>query len=199
MTINPVHVTLLNNGKVLIVSGSGNVAGNTNYRAAVWDPQAGSITTQSVAWDMFCNGMVSLPDGRVFINGGTLQYDPFHGALSTSLYDPTTKTFTNVQQMAHGRWYPTVTMLGDGRILTFSGVDENGSTNSTVEIYTVGSGWSSPFTAGWTPPLYPRLHLLPNGNVFYSGSSSQSRIFNPNTHTWTNLRYFCSAGAYSGQ
>jgi len=187
MPINPVHVTLLNNGKVLIVSGSGNVAGNTNYRAAVWDPQAGSITTQSVAWDMFCNGMVSLPDGRVFINGGTLQYDPFHGALSTSLYDPTTKTFTDVQQMAHGRWYPTVTTLGDGRILTFSGVDENGSTNSTVEIYTVGSGWSSPFTAGWTPPLYPRLHLLPNGNVFYSGSSTQSRIFNPNTHTWTNV------------
>jgi hypothetical protein len=60
MPINPVHVTLLNNGKVLIVSGSGNVAANTNYRAAVWDPQAGSITTQSVAWDMFCNGMVSL-------------------------------------------------------------------------------------------------------------------------------------------
>jgi len=194
MPINPVHVTLMNNGKVLIVSGSGNVAGNTNYRAAVWDPQAGTIITQSVAWDMFCNGMVSLPDGRVFINGGTLQYDPFYGALSTSLYDPTTKTFTDVQQMAHGRWYPTVTTLGNGRILTFSGVDENGSTNSTVEIYTVGSGWSSAFSAGWTPPLYPRLHLLPNGNVFYSGSSTQSRIFNPNTHTWTNAATATQSG-----
>lgn len=30
---------------------------------------------------MFCNGMVVLPDGRPFIMGGTLQYDPFHGEL----------------------------------------------------------------------------------------------------------------------
>src|SRR5206468_12346108 len=39
MPINPVHVILLYNGKVLIVSGSGNVAANTNYQAAIWDPQ----------------------------------------------------------------------------------------------------------------------------------------------------------------
>src|SRR5438093_12178370 len=53
MPINPVHMALLHNGKVLIVSGSGNVATETNFRAAVWDPQAGTITTQPVGWDMF--------------------------------------------------------------------------------------------------------------------------------------------------
>ena len=37
----------------------------------------------------------------------------------------------------------------------------------------------------WTPPLYPRMHLLPNGNVFYSGSTTSSAIFNPITHMWT--------------
>ena len=114
MPINPVHVALLY-GKVVIVSGSGNVAGNTNFRAALWDPQAGTITTQPVAWDMFCNGMVVLPDGRPFVMGGTLRYDPFHGELSTSTYDPATNTFTTQQSMAHGRWYPTGTVLGDGR------------------------------------------------------------------------------------
>jgi len=31
MPINPVHVALLHTGKILVVSGSGNVAGNTNY------------------------------------------------------------------------------------------------------------------------------------------------------------------------
>jgi len=187
MPINPVHVALLNNGKVLIVSGSGNVAGNTNYRAGLWDPQAGTITTQPVGWDMFCNGMSILPDGRPLVNGGTLQYDPFHGALNNSVYDPATNTFTDVQNMAHGRWYPTTTVLGDGRLLTFSGLDENGSTNTTVEFYTAGSGWSSAFAAGWTPPLYPRLHVLPNGKVFYSGSTTQSRVFDPGARTWTNV------------
>ena len=56
-----------------------------------------------------------------------------------------------------------------------------------VEFYTEGSGWSSPVAAGWTPPLYPRLHLLPNGNVFYSGSTSGSMMFNPSNNTWTNV------------
>ena len=63
--------------------------------------------------------------------------------------------------------------------MTFSGLDGTGDTNTTVEIYTVGSGWSPPSAAGWTPPLYPRMHLLPtDGNVLYSGSGTGSRIFN---------------------
>jgi uncharacterized membrane protein len=187
MPINPVHVALLYSGKVLIVSGSGNVAGNSNYQAAVWDPKTNTINTQPVTWDMFCNAMVVLPDGRPFINGGTLQYDPFHGELRSAVFDPATNSFTNVQSMAHGRWYPTATTLGDGRVMTFSGLDENGNTNTTVEIYTVGTGWSPPYTASWTPPLYPRMHLLPNGKVFYSGASTNSRLFNPATQAWTNV------------
>jgi len=185
MPINPVHTALLYNGKVLIVSGSGNVAGNTNFQAALWDPQAGTITTQPVTWDMFCNGMVVLPDGRPFVMGGTLQYDPFHGELKTATYDPSTNTFTNQQSMAHGRWYPTGTVLGDGRTMIFSGLNETGGTNTSVEFYSASSGWSAAFAAPWTPPLYPRMHVLPNGNVFYSGSTTGSSIFNPATHTWT--------------
>jgi len=185
MPINPVHVALLRNGKVLVVSGSGNVAGNTNFQAALWDPQTGAITTQPVAWDMFCNGMSVLPDGRPFVMGGTLQYDPFHGELRTSTYDPATNAFTDQQSMAHGRWYPTSTVLGDGRVMVFSGLNETGGTNTSVEFYSAGSGWSAAFAAPWTPPLYPRMHLLPNGNVFYSGSTTTSSIFDPSTHTWT--------------
>ena len=195
MPINPVHTALLYNGKVLIVSGSGNVAGNTNYQAALWDPQAGTITTQPVAWDMFCNGMVVLPDGRPFVMGGTLQYDPFHGELKTATYDPATNTFTNQQSMAHGRWYPTGTVLGDGRAMIFSGLNETGGTNTSVEFYSASSGWSAAFAAPWTPPLYPRMHVLPNGNVFYSGATTGSSIFNPSTHTWTTNVAFTN---YSG-
>jgi hypothetical protein len=187
MPINPVHLALLHTGKVLIVAGSGNVATERDYQAAVADPQTGSIVTQPLAWDMFCNGMVILADGRPLINGGTLQYDPFHGEPRNAVFDPITETFADVQSMAHGRWYPTVTMLGDGRVMTFSGLLEGGGTNTTVEIYTPGVGWSPEYPAGWTPPLYPRLHLLPDGRVLYSGSSPGSRIFDPSTHTWTGV------------
>lgn len=185
MPINPVHMALLNNGKVLIVSGSGNLPSNASYAAAVWDPIAGTIATQPVAWDMFCNGMTILPDGRPFVVGGTAAYDPFLGQIRTSAYDPSAGTFTDLQSMAHGRWYPTVTTLGDGSLMTFSGLNESGATNTAVEIYTAGSGWSPEFAASWTPPLYPRLHLLPNGTVFYSGSTTGSSIFDPSTHSWT--------------
>lgn len=188
MPINPVHPTILNNGKVLIVSGSGNVAAETNFRSTIWDPLAGTFTTRSHAWDMFCNGAVVLPDGRVLIDGGNLAYDPFRGHQKISLYDPAADTFTDGENMAHGRWYPTPTVLGDGSVMTFSGLNEStGATNTAVEIYTMGSGWSQEYIASWTPPLYPRMHLITDGRVFYSGSGRGSRFFDPSTKTWSNV------------
>jgi PKD repeat protein len=185
--INPVHAALMHNGKILIVSGSGNYPPQTNFTAGVFDPVAVSMTTQSITWDMFCNGMVVLPDGRPFIMGGNLQYDPFHGWQRTAAYDPATGKFVDMEDMAHGRWYPTSTELGDGRVMTFSGLDENGTTDSQVEIYKVGVGWGAPHAAPWTPPLYPRMHVLPNGKVFYSGLSTQSRTFDPSNSTWSGV------------
>ena len=192
MPINPIHIALMNNGKVLVVAGSGNVPIETNFRAAVWDPQLGSFDMKQLTWDMFCNGMVILPDGRVFINGGTIQYDPFFGSRRSAVYDPATGQFSDVAQMARGRWYPTVTTLGDGRVLTFSGSRDTGGTNTSVEIYTPGpagapGSWSPEYAAGWTPPLYPRMHLVTDGRVFFAGSHAASRFFDPSTNTWTGV------------
>jgi hypothetical protein len=188
LQINPVHMALMNDGQVLIVSGSGNVATETSFRSAVWNPASETFQSRPVtAWDMFCNGMVVLHDGRVFINGGNLKYDPFWGEPKNAVYDPATGAFTDVQNMAHGRWYPTVTTLGDGSVMSFSGLSETGGTNTAVEIYTVGAGWSPEFQAGWTPPLYPRMHLSTDGRVFYSGSTRSSRFFNPSTRTWSAI------------
>ena len=143
--INPVHAALLRNGQVLMVAGSGNVATEKNFQATVWDPATETFVTQALAWDMFCNGMVTLHDGRVLINGGNLQYDPFFGQPRNAVFDPATGLFTDIENMARGRWYPTVTTLGDGRVMTFSGLLEVGGTNTSVEIYTVGAGWSQQY------------------------------------------------------
>jgi len=188
MPINPIHVALMHNGKILVVSGSGNYPPQTTYMVGVWDPSNDSWTPgPNQSWDMFCNGMIVLPDGRPFIIGGNLQYDPFFGWKRTSIYDPVTSKYADMEDMAHGRWYPTAIVLGDGRVMTFSGLDENGGTNPQVEIYKVGVGWAAPSTAPWTPPLYPRMHLLPNGKVFYSGSTTQSRTFDHSTNTWSGV------------
>jgi hypothetical protein len=98
------------------------------------------------------------------------------GEIKASAYDPTSGTFSDLQNMAHGRWYPTAITLGDGTVMTFSGLTETGNTNTAVEIFTPGLGWSQEYVARWTPPLYPRMHLLSNGTVFHSGSTPV-RIF----------------------
>jgi hypothetical protein len=199
--INPVHAALLSSGKVLIVAGSGNCPpgrigcptgapyGPPNGSgAALYDPKSGSFTPFSLSWDMFCNSMVLLPNGSALIAGGTLQYDPFHGQRKTSIFNPSANTFKTVQNMSQGRWYPTVTTLGDGRAMAFSGLNQNGNTTSLVEIYTTGSGWAKVHCGAtcWTPPLYPRMHLLPNDKVFYSGPNTPSHLFDPVNSTWSN-------------
>jgi hypothetical protein len=202
MPINPVHVALLSNGKLLVVAGSGNCPpsqagcptgppyGPSNGSGALLlDPVSGQTISQfSLAWDMFCNGMVLLEDGRPFIAGGTIQYDPFYGQPQAATFDPLANTFSNTPNMAHGRWYPSLVTLGDGRVMTFSGLKETGGTNPAVEFYTGDSGWSAEYIAPWNPDLYPRLHLLPNGKVFYSGAQTTSKLFDPSTNTWnTNV------------
>lgn len=199
MPINPISATLLRSGKVLIIAGSENDASNNapgaeSYRAAVWDPSnsSGSIAVQNLEYDVFCSGTSSLPDGRALVIGGTSDYS-FTGDARASIFDPATERFLQSQSMVDGRWYGTATTLGDGRVLAFSGLGHTGATNNTVEIYDLrnaGAGWSRPTTAPFTPPLYPRLTVIPDGRVFYTGhgsgtSNAQGWMFNPATQAWT--------------
>jgi len=184
--INPIHVALLRTGKVLIASGSENDPTHTTFRSAVWDPRTGAFSVTEIPWDLFCNGMSQLADGRILIVGGNLQYNPFRGLKTTTIFEPTSETYIQVQDMARGRWYPSNTLLGDGKTVTFSGWLENaGVPNRAVEIYDVASGWSPELVAPWTPPLYPWMHLLPNGRVFVSGSQPGSHVFDPASRAWT--------------
>jgi len=187
MPINPVHVALMRNGKVLVVSGSGNDPDNKNFQAAVWDPSAHTLKTFTTSWDMFCNGMVVLPDGRPFVLGGTLKYDPFLGEPRTSAFDPSSEKFVDLAKMSGGRWYPTGTVLGDGSVLVYSGLNDTKSEiNRTVQIWK-GTAWTAAGTAFASVELYPREHLLPNGKVFESGWNRDSQLYDPAARTFTKV------------
>ncbi len=188
MPINPIHVGVMHTGKVLVVAGSENVASQHDeeeYYAAVYDPVAGSIVVQDLQWDIFCTGMSAMPDGRFLIVGATNHYNPFYGDAMATIFDPLTERFNQVEDMANGRWYASSLILGDGSLMTFSGLDETRQTNNTVELYNTGPGWSQPYVANWTPTLYPRLHLMTDGNVFYSSYAPDSTIFNTTSKVWT--------------
>lgn len=105
--VSPIHVAVLNTGKVLMIEGSSNDPNQPTYRYAIWDPVASAFTTVgTTAWDLFCTSMAFLPDGRLLISGGNLGFDPFRGLKTTTVFDPATEKVVQVEDMAKGRWYP---------------------------------------------------------------------------------------------
>ncbi len=199
MPLNPISATLLHDGKILIVAGSeadafNHGSGSDSYRAAVWDPTGtdqSSIVVQNLEYDVFCSGTAVLPHGRPLIVGGTSEYT-YTGDSRASFFDPATGAFNQSQGMADGRWYATATVLGDGRVMAISGLDLNGDTNRTVEIYDLanaGAGWGTPINEPFTPPLFPREFLLPDGKVFFTGQGAgaaiaTAHVFDPVAKTW---------------
>ncbi|MBA3961932.1 MAG: DUF1929 domain-containing protein [Chthoniobacterales bacterium] len=188
MTINPIHVSLMHTGRILIVSGSEKESGNYTageFYGGVLDLAASTLTVQEIPWDVFCTGMSAMPDGRFVIIGGTQNYFPFEGLSLTTVFDPLTEKFAQVEDMAHGRWYGSSLTLTDGSVMAYSGQNENHEINKAVELYKAGIGWSAEYISPLIPSLYPRMHLLPDGDVFVSGTVPQSSLFHPSTKTWT--------------
>jgi hypothetical protein len=183
--INPVHVALMRNGKILVISGSGNYPGNNALTAGVWNPSTQRMITFVISSDMFCNGMVVLPDGRPFVIGGTLSYQ-FTGLKSTALFDPVAGKFSAGPDMSDGRWYPTGTVLPNGTVMAISGLGTSGVMNTTVEIYDpVKNSWSPAGAAFADVQFFPRQHVLPNGKVFESGWNPDTQMWDPSSHVWT--------------
>ena len=178
--VRAVHVALLRSGKVLLASGSGNNRGDFNagtFKTSIWDPVTGNLTAVSTPWDAFCSGHSFMADGRLLVAGGTTAYkDGTPGSFSAGskqsyFFDPVTEKYTATGNMHVARWYPTVTELGDGRQFALGGLDENGNRTSSYEIFD-GSAWSAPHVGPSRyvfQPMYPALHLMRDGRLFYSG------------------------------
>lgn len=167
-----VHAALLHTGKVLIFSGSAERSYDPQkypLESRIWDPITNTFTKQLFEDNLFCSGHAFLDDGSLLVNGGAIG-DSDHGLKTTNIFDPIKETWTKGPDMKRGRWYPTTLTLGDGRIITFSGRDEDQAVNNLVEIY-------YPKEKIWKvlrhatrefKELYPSIHLLPNGSLFYS-------------------------------
>jgi len=178
--------------------------------------------------DLFCADQVQLADGRIMAVGGTDYYrDPaipgtdfgvveLEGLRNARIYDPATNQWAQSGSMQYGRWYPSLVTLPDGKILVASGVSkllkplypdrpfDSGTNVKQLELYDPATGqWSVlPESANRSLPLFPRLHLLPNGHVYYdvAGQSfnpfgqaydeafwNLAATFDPAGNRWTDL------------
>lgn len=192
-----VHAGLLPTGKVLMFSGTAEA--NLPRESRVWDPVSDTLTSQSFGDDLFCAGHAMLPDGRVLVNGGAIPGQG-RGIKSTHIFDPVVESWTKVKDMNHARWYPTTLALPDGRVITFSGRDENAAVVPQVEIYNPATNtWADlPASANKSLDIYPSLHLMPDGTILYTGtrwdgssaawmSPPASARLNLATNTWSNV------------
>jgi hypothetical protein len=198
----------MHNGDVLLVAGSGNdpdqFAAGT-FTSAVYDPRTGSFTQIPTPDDFFCSGHVQLPDGRILILGGNLNYpaaDGSHGyeGLNTSyIFNPNTNTYQKVNNLNDGHWYPSATELGNGDVISFGGLKADSSGSVTTEYFSdaqqqwlplnqVNQTWSF-----WG--LYPAMILMQDGRLFYTGShvfgnglpGTGSDIYDYNANTITSI------------
>jgi hypothetical protein len=148
------------------------------------------------AHDMFCADQRLLPDGTLLVVGGTIwRPDPIDlapvtgpdgpaggtvelfGSNAVRHFDPNGEKWTkNKDFMTHYRWYPTMITLGDGDLMISSGVgrliyNTSGQNVQAVEIYDndTGAVKEAGGESSTSLPLFPRLHLMPDGTVFYGG------------------------------
>ncbi|GAA2367187.1 kelch motif-containing protein [Streptomyces cuspidosporus] len=97
----------------------------------------------------------------------------FQGIKDAYEFDPVAERYVPVDPMHEARWYPTLTTLQDGRVLSVSGLDEIGQVvPGKNEIY-------DPRTNTWKYlpkqrffPTYPALFLTDGGRIFYTGSNA---------------------------
>jgi Domain of unknown function (DUF1929) len=76
--VNGIHSTLLNNGDVLIMAGSGNNQAFFNagtFKTLLLNPVTMQEKLIPTPWDLFCAGHIELPDGNILVAGGTARYE----------------------------------------------------------------------------------------------------------------------------
>ncbi|MGD0980908.1 MAG: galactose oxidase-like domain-containing protein [Solirubrobacteraceae bacterium] len=123
----------------------------------------------------------------------------FWGSHKSYIFNPATETYQRVSNLNIARWYPSLVGLKNGEVLAVSGLNEFGQMiQGQTEIF-------SEATKKWTLtpkltrvfPTYPALFLMPDGNLFFSGSNAgygsatvgrTPGIWNLTTNAFTDIR-----------
>ncbi|PVZ14572.1 galactose oxidase early set domain-containing protein [Actinomycetospora cinnamomea] len=105
----------------------------------------------------------------------TLRKQDYQGTDQAYTFDPVTETWSRVPDMAFARWYPTLTPMADGRVLTMAGLDGVGEVlDGQTEIF-------DPATTTWTErkdlqhyfPTYPAVfETAQAGRMVYTGANA---------------------------
>jgi Domain of unknown function (DUF1929) len=118
--LRSVHAILLQNGKLLLMAGSGNdpmaFAAGT-FKTYLYDPTADTWQRIDTPTDVFCSGHVQLADGNVLILGGTKDYPApaapgqppstiYHALAASYIFDIHTNSYVRINDLLGGHYNP---------------------------------------------------------------------------------------------
>ena len=181
-----IHMMLMPDGKVLVMDDHTDGSG-----AVVFDPATLAVTpVPFTAANLFCAGHGVFTDGRIFVVGGHV--GAHVGINNATIFDPSTQTWTSAAPMTYARWYPTVTTLPDGRLLTLAGEIDCDDCNALVpEVFAPATGaWTELTGAPLDLPYYPFSFVIPDGRVLVTGSNKReipTYALNVATQSWTTI------------
>ena len=187
--------TLLPNGKVLVAGGFN----NSGYPASaeLYDPASGTWTgTGSLNPARAGHTATLLPNGKVLVAGG--QGEAGQGSnsylASAELYDPALGTWTATGSLASARYFPTATLLPNGKVLVAGGYNDTSGYLSSAELYDPTSGtWTVTGNMNSARERHTAT-LLPNGRVLVAAgftanntasASVSTELYDPASGTWT--------------
>ncbi len=203
MPVVGVHSAVLPTGKVMIFSQEVHDYKTRAAAAYLWDPTKnpgapGEFKAVPPGDNIFCAGQSLMADGQLLVTGGNLRYATattgFAGLKSVFTFDPWSESWTRQPDMARGRWYPTQTLLPDGRTLITSGYDESDGYvwNTDIDVFNppAARGGQGSLTriarygqlagAPTTPHWYPHWFVMPSGGVLNAGfTRRESWLLNP--------------------
>jgi galactose oxidase len=104
---------------------------------AIFDPTS-RTSTQAVVTrtghDMFCPGIANLPDGSVFVTGGS-------SSAKVSIFNPNSRKWTSAKQMNIPRGYQGSVTLSNGGAFVLGGSWNGGQGHKNGETWVGNSGW----------------------------------------------------------
>jgi hypothetical protein len=186
-----IHTHLLPNGKVLSWADDDNPnyprdgtrLGGSSKVYVIDVPNGGAPGTvledDNSNTNLFCAGHVFLPDGTLLALGGHI--DDRYGDTDANLFRTTESgyTWSEGDEMAEGRWYPTALTLANGEVLVVSGFGYEGTSSDIPEVWQTnkGGGWRELTGAQLRLDKYPPLHNAPDGRAYVSGPGATTYYF----------------------
>ncbi len=183
--VQAIHMIHLRGGNILIFGVPGGTRGDPFTQAHVYNAFTGQFHTESqegqfrVNAALFCSGHALLSDGSALVIGGDAWHPTEHhmGIKDVYRFDYSSLSWSRQADMHEPRWYPTPTLLRDGRMLSTGGHrrEIQGEEVDEPEVWQPNAWTLLQPTPLLQLPLYPFMFTFcdpqdPNTEkVFYAG------------------------------